>query len=77
MSVNNQLVHPARTKGRGHSIYNHFTRIDVADYLGFPLRCVSALLQEDDRCWLGEREREREREGERGREKQVNMAVNV
>ena len=69
MSIYDQLVHPPRTKGGGNCIYDHFTGVDVANYLGLPLRGVCALLQEDDRCWLeregGPEEKERERERER------------
>ena len=70
MSIHDQLVHPPRTKGGGYSIYDHLAGIDVANYLGLPLRGVCTLLQEDDRCWLhGERggREEKEREIERNK----------
>lgn len=60
MSVDNELVHSPRAKSGGHCIHNHLTGINVADYLGLPLRGVCAFLQEDDWCGLSvEREREK------------------
>ena len=52
MSVYDELVHSPRPKGGGYCINNHLTGVDVADYLGLPLRGVCALFQEDDRCGL-------------------------
>lgn len=70
MSIHDQLVHPPRTEGGGYCIHDHLAGIDVANYLGLPLRGVCALLQEDDRCWLEWREREGRREKERDRQRE-------
>lgn len=62
VSINDELVHSPWPKSGGYGIHDHLTGINVANYLGLPLRGVCTLLQEDDRCGLmwGEREGERE-----------------
>ena len=45
-------VHSPWPQGGSHCIDNHFTSIYVADYLGFPLRGIRSLFQQNDRCGL-------------------------
>ena len=61
MSVYDEFVHPPRSKSSCHCINNHFTSVDVANYLGFPLGGVCPFLQENNWCGLGN-----ERQGNKG-----------
>ena len=61
VSIYNELVHSSWPKGGGYRVHNHLAGVNVANYLGLPLRGVCALLQEDDWCGLVEVGRERGR----------------
>ena len=50
--IHNEFVHAPRSQGGAYSLSDHLAGIDVADELGNPLRGVSALLQQDNRCGL-------------------------
>lgn len=51
--IHDELVHAPRPQRGAHGLGDHLAGIDVADELRDPLRGVGALLQQDNRCWLG------------------------
>lgn len=56
MTIHNEFVHSSGPQGRPNGIHHHLTGIDIADYLGLPLRRIGPFLQQDNGWALRQRD---------------------